>query len=162
MLITVFFLHSAWGYGCFLFILYFLIFCDKCKLQNHERSKYFKKIQLHHSTAARFYPRCICNLVLSQMVLMSLSKGSQQSGRSSDGKGHCCLLPQGVRQLGISGYRSHPSLGRSGHLLTVPAGTRVTYSTWYVSRPGSHSWRWEVFQPLFYYCEETSRPRQLL
>lgn len=34
-----------------------------------------KKIQLLHSTAAKFYPRCICNLVLSQMVLMPLPKG---------------------------------------------------------------------------------------
>lgn len=34
-----------------------------------------KKIQLLHSTAAKFYPRCICNLVLSQMVLMSFPNG---------------------------------------------------------------------------------------
>lgn len=35
-----------------------------------------KKIQLPHSTAAKFYPRWIFNLVLSQMVLMSFPKGN--------------------------------------------------------------------------------------
>lgn len=35
-----------------------------------------KKIQLLCSAAAEFYPRCICNVVLSQMVLMSFPKGN--------------------------------------------------------------------------------------
>lgn len=33
-----------------------------------------KKIQLLCSTAAEFYPRCACNLVLSQMALKSFPK----------------------------------------------------------------------------------------
>lgn len=35
-----------------------------------------KKIQLFCSTAAKFYPRCMCNLFLSQMALMAFPTGN--------------------------------------------------------------------------------------
>lgn len=85
-----------------------------------------KEVNILKNTAAsldscQILPRCMCNLVLSQMVLMSLSKGSQQTGRTLDVR---LLLPPffpwGVRQCSVSmsigAVLSSDALGTFSHL----------------------------------------------